>query len=50
MAINKQTIKLYWVTTHDHDEDWFILAESAKSARAYHEYYEGYDKGDARPV
>jgi hypothetical protein len=48
MAIGKQAIKLYWVTTADHDEDWFILAESARQARAYHEYYEGYDKGDAR--
>jgi hypothetical protein len=47
MASNKQTIKLYWVTTADHDEDWFILAESARSARTYHEHYEGYDKGDA---
>jgi hypothetical protein len=25
MASNKQTVKLYWVTTDDHDEDWFIL-------------------------
>jgi hypothetical protein len=47
MAITKQ-IKLYWVTTQDHDEDWFIFAESARSARAYHEHYEGYGKGDAR--
>src|SRR5665213_1430061 len=47
MASNKQSIKLYWVTTQDHDEDWFILAESAKSARAYHEDYEGYGDGDA---
>jgi hypothetical protein len=47
MASNKQAIKLYWVTTADHDEDWFIFAESAKSARAYHENYEGYGKGDA---
>jgi hypothetical protein len=38
---------LYWVTTADHDEDWFIFAESARSARAYHENYEGYGKGDA---
>lgn len=29
MASNKQTVKLYWVTTADHDEDWFIFAESA---------------------
>ena len=48
MAINKQSIKLYWVTTADHDEDWFILAESARSAKRYHEYYEGYGAGDAR--
>ena len=46
MASTKQ-IKLYWVTTADHAEDWFIFAESAKSARAYHEDYEGYGKGDA---
>jgi hypothetical protein len=48
MAINKQTIKLYWVTTDDHDEGWFIFAESARQARSYHEHYEGYGKGDAR--
>jgi hypothetical protein len=46
MANTKQ-IRLYWVTTADHDEDWFIFAESARQARAYHEDYEGYDKGDA---
>jgi hypothetical protein len=38
---------LYWVTTQDHDEDWFIFAESARQARTFHEDYEGYDKGDA---
>jgi urocanate hydratase len=38
---------LYWVTTADHAEDWFIFAESARQARAYHEHYEGYGKGDA---
>src|ERR1035441_6388328 len=46
MASTKQ-IKLYWVSTDDHDEDWFIFAESARQARAYQEHYEGYDKGDA---
>jgi hypothetical protein len=46
MASTKQ-VRLYWVTTADHAEDWFIFAESARSARAYHEYYEGYGKGDA---
>ena len=48
IASTKQTIKLYWVTTADHDEDWFIFAESARQARAYHEDYEGYGRGDAR--
>jgi hypothetical protein len=47
MASNKQTIKLYWVTTDDHAEDWFIFADSASSARTFHENYEGYGKGDA---
>ena len=28
-------------------ESWFIFAESARQARAYHEHYEGYGKGDA---
>ena len=49
MTSNKQTsIKLYWVTSQDHDHDWFIFAESASIARAYHEEYEGYSKGDAQ--
>ena len=48
MASNKQqTVKLYWVMARDHVEDWFIFAESARKARAYHEHYEGYDKGEA---
>ena len=47
MASKQQTIKLYWVTARDHDEDWFIFADSARKARAYHEHYQGYDKGDA---
>jgi hypothetical protein len=47
MASRKQ-IRLYWCTTDDHDEDWFIFANSARQARAYHENYEGYGKGDAR--
>jgi hypothetical protein len=47
MASNKQTIRLYWCTAADHDQDWFIFAGSARQARAYHEDYEGYDKGDA---
>jgi hypothetical protein len=39
--------KLYWCTTPDHDEDWFIVARSAAGAAALHEEAEGYDSGDA---
>lgn len=48
MSSRKKTVKLYWVFTKDHGEDWFVFAASASSARAYHENFEGYDTGDAR--
>jgi hypothetical protein len=38
---------LYWVTTEDHDEDWFIVASSQKEAAQLHEKMAGYDPGDA---
>lgn len=38
---------LYWVTTPDHDEDWFILAASRKAAAEFFENSEGYSPGDA---
>ena len=41
-------MKLYWVTTEDHDEDWFIVASSSGEASKYHENMEGYDPGDAK--
>ena len=41
-------MKLYWVTTEDHDEDWFIVASSPQEASKYHENMEGYDPGDAK--
>ena len=41
-------MKLYWVTTPDHDEDWFVVAGSAKEAAEIHEDAEGYNPGDAR--
>ncbi len=40
-------MKLYWVTTEDHDEDWFIIASSQKEAAKLHEDMEGYLRGDA---
>ena len=40
-------MNLYWVTTEDHAEDWFVVAKSAKEAGTYHEDAEGYETGDA---
>jgi hypothetical protein len=41
-------LKLYGCWTDDHDEDWFVVARSARQARRLHEDYEGYNRGDAR--
>ncbi len=38
---------VYWVTTEDHDEDWFIAAPSSEEAAKLHEEMEGYEPGDA---
>ena len=40
-------MNLYWVTTEDHAEDWFVVAINAKEATAFHEFMEGYEAGDA---
>jgi hypothetical protein len=48
MSVRKASINLYWTTTLDHDEDWFIFAKTSRSAASYHEDYEGYDTGDAK--
>ena len=42
------TLKLYWVVTDDHCEDWFIVAETNRQAATFHEQNEGYLPGDAR--
>jgi hypothetical protein len=41
-AAAKVAVTLYWVTTADHDEDWFIFAKSRRSAAKFHADYEGY--------
>ena len=41
------TLKLYWVTTEDHCEDWFVIAPSPLAAEQFHETAEGYDSGEA---
>lgn len=40
-------MNLYWVTTEDHDEDWFVVAKTKELAEREHEESEGYDPGDA---
>ena len=40
-------MKLYWVTTADHHEDWFIVASSKQKAEKFHEENEGYEYGYA---
>jgi len=40
-------MNLYWVTTEDHAEDWFIVANNPQEAATFHEEMEGYDPGDA---
>jgi hypothetical protein len=40
-------VMLYWVSTSDHDEDWFIFARSKRSAARFHVEYEGYGSGEA---
>lgn len=36
-------MNLYWCETSDHDEDWFIVARSAREARRIHAEEEGYE-------
>ncbi|HUN85973.1 MAG TPA: hypothetical protein VMU48_16460 [Terracidiphilus sp.] len=47
MTIRASRLHLYWVTTPDRDEDWFIVAKTRRSAERFHDGYEGYNPGDA---
>lgn len=40
-------MKLYWVTTEEHGEDWFVVAYNAKEAATFHGDVEGYGPGEA---
>ena len=44
----KRKMKLYWASTGDHHEDWFIVAATAQEAAKLHEDLEGYNPGEAR--
>jgi phage-related protein len=41
-------MNLYWCETEDHDEDWFVVASSAREARRFHEVAEGYGRGEVQ--
>jgi hypothetical protein len=38
---------LYWCSTPDHEEDWFVVAHDADEAVCFHEEVEGYERGVA---
>lgn len=44
---SKAPWKLFWCTTDDHDEDWFVIARDEQDAATFHEDAEGYDEGEA---
>jgi hypothetical protein len=37
MKSTRPCVKLYWVSSEDHNTDWFIFATSARQAHAFHE-------------
>lgn len=41
------SLKLFWVETEDHDEDWFVVANSEAEATEFFVEDEGYDPEDA---
>ena len=41
-------MKLFWVTTPCHYEDWFAVAENKKQAEQFHEFAEGFNPGYAK--
>jgi len=44
---HSDALKLYWVTTGDHCEDWFVVARNPMAAARFHETAEGYERGEA---
>lgn len=45
--LRSKRLKLYWVTTPDHDEDWFVIEYAKRDAERGHEDAEGYERGYA---
>lgn len=36
-------MNLYWVTSKDHSEDWFVVSDSSANACVFFANYEGFD-------
>jgi hypothetical protein len=47
MARSPGCLGLFWCTTPDHDQDWFVVARDEAEASRFHEAVEGYGAGDA---
>jgi len=41
-------MKLFWATTIDGYENWFVVAETEEKAAQFHEFSEGFNSGDAK--
>lgn len=41
-------LKLYWCTTEDSEEDWFVVARSSRSAARWFEENAGYERWEVR--
>jgi hypothetical protein len=46
MTVQNAPIHLYWMSTKDNDEDWFIFARSARMAAQFHEECHVYHPND----
>ena len=40
-------MKLYWITTENHAEDWFVVANTTEETATFHEAAKGYNLGNA---
>lgn len=43
-------MQLFWVSSRDRVEDWFVVAESNREAKSWFEVENGYDENQARAV
>jgi hypothetical protein len=46
-GVGRSPLKLYWVETADHHEDWLVIARTAGEVREFFEDSEGYDDHDS---